>query len=93
MKYYLEEKEQVLVDVKSSEEGLTSEEASKRLAANGKNKLAEAKGKPLIVRFFEQMTDPMIIILLAAALVSGVLSVVSLTLYWASTRKTRQRKP
>ncbi len=76
MKYYLEEKEQVLMDVKSSEEGLTSEEASKRLAANGKNKLAEAKGKPLIVRFFEQMTDPMIIILLAAALVSGVLSVV-----------------
>ena len=76
MKYYLEEKEQVLMDVKSSEEGLTTEEASKRLAANGKNKLAEAKGKPIIVRFFEQMTDPMIIILLAAALVSGVLSVV-----------------
>ncbi len=74
MKYYLEEKEQVLQEVESSEKGLSSEEASSRLAKNGKNKLAEAKGKPIIVRFFEQMMDPMIIILLAAALVSGILA-------------------
>ena len=49
MKYYLEEKEQVLMEVKSSEGGLTSEEAAKRLAANGKNKLnvgLDASGKP-----------------------------------------------
>ncbi len=76
MKYYLEEKEQVLMEVNSSEEGLTSEEAAKRLEKNGKNKLEEAKGKSTIRKFFEQMTDPMIIILLAAALVSGVLAVV-----------------
>ena len=76
MRYYLEEKDQVLMEVKSSEEGLTTEEAEKRLRENGKNKLEEAKGKPIIVRFFEQLTDPMIIILLAAALVSGVLAVV-----------------
>ena len=35
MKYYLEEKEQVLMEVNSSEEGLTSEEAAKRLEKNG----------------------------------------------------------
>ena len=47
---------------------------SKRLAENGKNKLAEAKGKSIFVRFLEQLSDPMIIILLVAALVSGILA-------------------
>ena len=76
MKYYLSAIKDVLSDVKSDVGGLTSKEAEDRLLKNGKNKLAEAKGKSLVRRFFEQMMDPMIIILLAAALVSGVLSVV-----------------
>ena len=76
MKYYLEEKEAVIGDVASSEGGLTGAEAEKRLTENGKNKLDAAKGKSIVRRFLEQLTDPMIIILLAAALVSGVLAVV-----------------
>ena len=76
MKYYCEEKDSVLRAVGSDENGLTENEAAKRLEENGKNKLDAAKGKSLIRRFFEQMTDPMIIILLCAALVSGVLAVV-----------------
>lgn len=76
MKYYLSEIKDVLNDVKSNENGLSSSEAKKRLEENGKNKLAEAKGKSLIRRFFEQMTDPMIIILIVAAIVSLVLSIV-----------------
>ena len=75
MKYYLEEKETVLAEMNSSVQGLSSAEAAERLSKNGKNKLEEAKGKSLAKRFLEQMTDPMIIILLCAALVSGVLSV------------------
>ncbi|MBR5880448.1 MAG: HAD-IC family P-type ATPase, partial [Clostridia bacterium] len=55
-------------------EGLTSAEAQKRLEQNGKNKLAAAKGKSLFRRFLEQLADPMIIILLVAALISGVLA-------------------
>ena len=76
MKYYLEEKETVLHEMNSSPQGLSEEEAAKRLEQDGKNKLAEAKGKSLFKRFVEQMTDPMIIILLCAALVSGILAVV-----------------
>ena len=75
MKFYCEEKESVLSKVESSQNGLTSEEASKRLEANGKNKLAAAKSKSLIRRFLEQLADPMTIILLVAAAISGALAV------------------
>ncbi|MBO5417259.1 MAG: cation-translocating P-type ATPase [Clostridia bacterium] len=68
----------VLDEVKSTATGLSSDEASKRLEQNGKNKLAEAKKVPLIVRFFKQMADPMIIILLAAAAISAVTAVIEM---------------
>ena len=76
MKLYCEDVERALEEAQSSREGLTSAEAQQRLAANGRNKLAEAKKDSLVKRFFMQMADPMILILLAAALVSGVLAVV-----------------
>ena len=76
MKFYCEETEAVLQKVESTKEGLSSAEAAKRLEANGKNKLAAAKGKSIIRRFLEQLADPMIIILLVAAAISGVLAVV-----------------
>ena len=76
MKLYCEDVERALEQAHSSREGLTTAEAQQRLAANGRNKLAEAKKDSLVKRFFMQMADPMILILLAAALVSGVLAVV-----------------
>lgn len=76
MKHYCEEIADVLAHVNSSRDGLTSAEAQHRLEVNGKNKLAEAKKDSLIKRFFMQMTDPMIIILLVAAAISGILAVV-----------------
>lgn len=76
MRYYCEGKEEVLQQVQSSEKGLSTAEAQKRLEENGRNALEAAKGKSLLRRFLEQLADPMIIILLAAALVSGVLAVV-----------------
>ena len=75
MKTYCEEKEAVLAELDSSENGLSSAEAQKRLEARGKNKLKEPAKESLIKRFFGQMADPMIIILLAAAAISGVLAV------------------
>lgn len=72
MKFYLEEAEQVMKDLDAVPEGLTSDEASNRLQKYGKNELAKPKGKSLIRRFLEQLADPMIIILLAAAVVSGI---------------------
>ena len=67
MKYYLE--------IKSTENGLTSEQARRRSAETGKNKLAEGKKTPLILRFLSQFADPMIIILIAAAVISAITSV------------------
>lgn len=72
MKYYLHEVADVFAEVKSSEQGLTSAEAEKRLQENGKNKLAEAKKVSMFSRFIDQLKDPMIIILLVAAVISAV---------------------
>lgn len=75
MKYYLESSSEVFGEVKSTEDGLTSEQARRRSAETGKNKLAEGKKTPLILRFLSQFADPMIIILIAAAVISAITSV------------------
>ena len=54
--------------------GLTEEEAQKRLNEYGPNALKEAKKTPLIVKFFSQFKDFMVIILLIAAVVSVVIN-------------------
>ncbi len=70
MKHYFETASEVLKDVQSTDKGLSSAKAAER--GVGKNKLAEGKKISLIARFFNQLTDPMIIILLVAAVISGV---------------------
>lgn len=75
MKFYNESSEKVLSEVGSSEIGLTSSEAEKRLAENGKNKLAEGEKDSLFKRFLNELKDPMLIMLMVAALVSGITSV------------------
>ena len=72
MKHYLETTEAVFTEVQSSEAGLSSQEAAARLEKNGKNKLAEGKKDSMLKKFFDQMKDPMIIILLIAAVISAV---------------------
>ena len=76
MNYCLSQVDDVLQELKTSKDGLTSQEAAKRLEQNGKNKLAEAKKDSLLKRFFDQMKDPMIIILLVAAAVSAVTDII-----------------
>ena len=72
MKFYLEQIENVFGHIKSSETGLSSAEAEKRLAENGKNKLKEGKKKTMLQRIGEQLSDPMIIILIVAAVISAI---------------------
>ena len=72
MKEYLKSADEVFADIGSSANGLTSAEAQTRLEKNGKNKLAETKKPSVIKKFFAELADPMIIILLIAAAVSGV---------------------
>ena len=71
-KHYLHDKEEVYRDVLSCEEGLSQAEAEVRLAKNGPNKLKEGKKKSVLARFFEQLANPMILVLLAAAAVNFV---------------------
>ena len=62
----------VFEQVQSSEKGLTTTEAEKRIAEYGPNQLDEGKSKSLLMKFVEQFKDFMIIVLLAAAVISGV---------------------
>ena len=75
MKEYMESKEQVLEHLSSTQTGLSQQEAHRRLEENGKNKLQEGKTKSLFKRFLEQIADPMILVLLAAAGISAVTAV------------------
>ncbi len=49
----IQTREQVLASLKTAEEGLTSEEAARRLAEYGPNEIREIKGRSLILKFLE----------------------------------------
>ena len=72
MKYHLLSVDETLKAVGSTAEGLSQEEADKRLLEHGKNKLVEGKKKTWLKRFVEQLVNPMIIVLLIAAAVNLV---------------------
>ncbi len=72
MKHYLEEAQNVISELKTTENGLSSSEAEKRLAENGKNKLKEAEKETLFKKFINSLADPMIIMLLVAAAIQAV---------------------
>ena len=71
---YLENSASVLKETGSEIAGLTSAEAAARLEKDGPNKLTEPKKRSSLLKFLDQMKDPMIIILLAAALLSLITS-------------------
>ncbi|WP_444641402.1 cation-translocating P-type ATPase [Caproiciproducens sp. R1] len=72
MKYYLADLDQVLEQVQSSPQGLSQADADSRLQRDGKNKLAEGKKVSVFRRFIQQLGDPMTIILIVAAVISGI---------------------
>ena len=72
MNFHQEPPAKVLEELNATESGLSQQQAAERLAQYGPNKLAEGKKITLFQRFLQQLADPMIIILLAAAAVSGV---------------------
>ena len=77
MKEYLSEVSDVLSQQNTAPEGLTAQEAAVRLASAGPNKLEEGKKVSLLQRFLKELADPMIIILIVAAVISGVTAVYS----------------
>ena len=73
MRQYLASREDVLQELGSDEQqGLSAASAERRLAEHGPNKLDEEQKTPLWKRFFEQMADPMVIMLLVAAVISAI---------------------
>jgi Ca2+-transporting ATPase len=76
MKYYLKSTDEVLKDLESNPNGISEAEAKERLEKNGKNKLKEVKKDGLIKRFIKSLIDPMIIMLLAAAAISAITSII-----------------
>lgn len=75
MREYLKSSEDVLKELDSSAGGITTAQADERKAKYGLNKLKEGEKKSLLRRFLEQIADPMIIILIVAAVVSGITAV------------------
>ena len=72
MKEYLNEVGQVMAEQQTGSEGLSSSEAAERLQKHGPNKLAEGKKESLFVKFLKELADPMIIILIVAAVISSI---------------------
>ena len=68
---YRQSVEEVLEELKTTDKGLTQREAAARQEKYGHNKLKEAAKATALQRFFKQLKDPMLIILLAAAAVSA----------------------
>ena len=74
---YQRTQDDTLTELNSSASGLSEEQAEERLKKYGENKLAEAKKTTVLQRFFQQLKDPMLLILLAAAAVSAVTNALS----------------
>ncbi|MFS0958557.1 cation-translocating P-type ATPase [Enterococcus casseliflavus] len=72
--FYAQKAQHVLEEMQTDANGLTNDEAQKRLSEYGPNELEEGKKKSMVQKFFEQFKDLMIIVLLAAAIISAVVS-------------------
>ncbi|MDR0949245.1 MAG: calcium-translocating P-type ATPase, PMCA-type [Lachnospiraceae bacterium] len=75
MKEYLQTVDEVIKQMETSKDGLTTQQVLDRASEYGKNRLAEGKKTTLAQRFVKQLIDPMILILLLAAIVSGVTAI------------------
>lgn len=75
-RYYSQPVEEILQQLKvSSDRGLSEDEVKERLTRYGPNQLQSQKQKTLLMMFFEQFKSIMVVILLIAAVVSGVIGV------------------
>ncbi len=73
MEWYKAAKEKVFKELSVSENGLTEAEAEERLKKYGKNELAEEKKQSPFMIFLGQYKDFLVLILIAAAIISMVL--------------------
>ncbi len=65
--------EEVIRNLRTSLKGLSSEEAQKRLGEYGPNELKEKEKRTVFLMFLDQFKDFMILVLIAAAIISGII--------------------
>lgn len=70
--YYTQAADDVLKALETSNEGLTTAQASERLSTYGRNELDEGEKRGLFAKFIDQFKDLMILILLVAAALSVI---------------------
>ena len=76
-KEYLKSSEEILQELQTSHQGLTDQQAEIRLAQYGENRLQEGRKTTMLERFVEELKDPMLIMLMAAAAVSAITNIIS----------------
>lgn len=76
-KEYLKSSEEILKELNTSTQGLTDQQAEQRLAQYGENRLQEGRKITMLERFVEELKDPMLIMLMAAAVVSAITNIIS----------------
>src|SRR5215208_5520095 len=72
MNWYNVDIEKVIAETKSSFKGLTSAEVEQRVREYGANQLIAKKKKPVWLLFLYQFKDFMILVLIAAAVIAGI---------------------
>ncbi len=77
MKEYTKSIETVFEEYQTSNDGLSEDEVSQRKEKYGLNKLQAGKKIPLIIRFLNELKDPMVLVLIAAALISLITTIIN----------------
>ncbi|MGE5894177.1 MAG: cation-translocating P-type ATPase [bacterium] len=78
--HYIRTVQEVISSLETTLQGLTTEEARKRLAEYGPNELVEKKKRTPFMMFLDQFRDFMIIVLIIAAVISGFIGELSDTI-------------
>lgn len=73
MNWHQQKTDEVMQKLGSSTQGLSADEVRTRLQEHGPNELIESAGKTVFMMFLDQFKDFMILVLIAAAVISGVI--------------------